>query len=228
MAENAISGYVFLHRSLLTWEWYNDINTKCLFIHCLLKANWQDTQWRNINVVRGSFITSLENLSNETGLSVKKIRASLDKLKRAGNLAITTTNKYSVVSIVKYDDYQYQEPEKGTQKGTQMGAKRATDKEYNNINNIYTNNLSVNWDALVEQFNEITGKKTRVVNTKTKRQFKDRLKEGYTKEDFVNAITNCSKDPFQKDNGLKYLTLEFISRADKLEKYATMNPKLTG
>lgn len=85
----------------------------------------------------------------------------------------------------------------------------------NNINN----NLSVNWDGLLSQFNSITGKKMRVVCDKTKKQVNARLKEGYSKQDIVNAITNCFNDDYHKQNP-HFLTLEFISRADKMQKYA--------
>ena len=84
---------------------------------------------------------------------------------------------------------------------------------------IKDNDHSVNWDALLLQFNSITGKKMRVVCDKTKRQVNARLKEGYSKQDIVNAITNCFNDDFHKDN-THFLTLEFISRADKMQKYS--------
>jgi uncharacterized phage protein (TIGR02220 family) len=80
-------------------------------------------------------------------------------------------------------------------------------------------NLSVNWDGLLSQFNNITGKNFKVICDKTKRQVNARLKEGYSKLDLVNAITNCFNDDYHKENP-KYLTLEFISRADKMQKYA--------
>ena len=85
----------------------------------------------------------------------------------------------------------------------------------NNINN----DRSVNWDGLLSQFNSITGKKMKVVCDKTKKQVNSRLKEGYSKQDIVNAITNCFNDDYHKENP-KYLTLEFISRADKMQKYS--------
>jgi uncharacterized phage protein (TIGR02220 family) len=79
-------------------------------------------------------------------------------------------------------------------------------------------NLSVNWVGLLEQFNSITNKKIKVIDDKTKRQVIARLKDGYTKADLVLAITNCYNDDYHKENP-KYLTLEFISRPDKMQKY---------
>jgi uncharacterized phage protein (TIGR02220 family) len=79
-------------------------------------------------------------------------------------------------------------------------------------------NLSVNWIGLLEQFNLITNKKLKVIDEKTKRQVIARLKDGYTKADLLLAITNCFNDDYHKENP-KYLTLEFITRPDKMQKY---------
>ena len=78
---------------------------------------------------------------------------------------------------------------------------------------------TVHWEMLLNQFNEITGKKSKVVDDKSKRQFLARLKDGYTKIDIINAITNCYNSEFHKGNGHKNLTLEFISRPDKFAMY---------
>lgn len=81
-------------------------------------------------------------------------------------------------------------------------------------------NLSVDWEKLKNNFNQLTGKKIKLISNKAKTQIKARLKEGYTKQDLWNAILNCFNDPYHKENP-RYLTLEFISRSDKMEKYCT-------
>ena len=93
---------------------------------------------------------------------------------------------------------------------------------------VINNKNNIDFALLISFFNKTTGKSSRVVNDKTKKQFKQRLKEGYTKEDIQKAIVNCYNDKWHKDNNHKYLTLELISRPDKLEKYSTMkNNELT-
>lgn len=77
----------------------------------------------------------------------------------------------------------------------------------------------VDWGVLLEYFNNITGKRCKVVNDKTRKQIKARLKEGYTKLDIANAIKNCMKSKWHIEDNFNTLTLEFITRADKLEKY---------
>lgn len=93
------------------------------------------------------------------------------------------------------------------------------------VNNNINTNLSVDFEKLKIEFNNLTGKKTKVVSKKAKGQINARLKEGYSKQDLWNAIVNCFNDPYHKENP-KYLTLEFISRSDKMEKYCeNLKPK---
>lgn len=220
-----MSGFITLHRRLLDWEWYSDINTKTLFIHCLLKANWEDKNWQGVNVKRGSFITSNQSLSAETKLTIQQIRTSIFKLTKTNEINIQTTNKYTLLTIVKYDDYQNLEI-KPTNK--QQSNNKQSNNQITTTNNIINKQLNINnkdivdWDKLLIQFNEITGKKTKVLNSKTKNSIIARLKEGYEKKDLLVAIQNCYKDPYHKETNHKYLTLEFISRPDKMEKYSTM------
>lgn len=98
---------------------------------------------------------------------------------------------------------------------------------YNN-NNVIDSNLdtktNIDFDALLVFFNKVTSKKIKVVNAKAKTQLNARIKEGYTKQDIAKAITNCFNDKYHKENP-HFLTLEFISRPDKFEKYFNMECK---
>jgi uncharacterized phage protein (TIGR02220 family) len=92
---------------------------------------------------------------------------------------------------------------------------------------------NIDWDSLKSIFNKIANKQIRVINTKTKNAIKARLKEGYSKDDIVKAIQNCYNDSYHRETNHKYLTLEFISRPDKLDKFSNIetpkpyNPNLT-
>lgn len=83
------------------------------------------------------------------------------------------------------------------------------------------NNISIDFDKLLFIFNEKFGRAVRVIPKKAKKQILDRLKEGYTKTDFVNALENAKNDQYHKDSNYKYITLEFISRPDKFERYSS-------
>jgi len=104
-----MEGWIKLHRKLLDWEWYSDINVMRLFVHLTLKANHKDKNWRGKNIKKGSFITSLEHLSKETGLSVQNIRTSINKLKSTNEITIKSTSKNTCISLTNWDLYQEKE-----------------------------------------------------------------------------------------------------------------------
>ena len=60
--------------------------------------------------------------------------------------------------------------------------------------------------------------------SKSKKQFLARVKEGRTINDFKLAAENSVKDPYHKENNFRYLTPEFLTRADKLDKFCQFQP----
>lgn len=75
-----MEGWIKIFRQMIDWEWYKDVPTKTLFIHLLLTANYEDKKWKGITIKRGQLITSLNHLSEETGLSKQQVRTALKKL----------------------------------------------------------------------------------------------------------------------------------------------------
>ncbi len=100
------AGWIKLHRRLLDWEWYSDTTTFRLFMHILLKANFKKSRFQGMEVPAGGFVTSAKSISAATGLTNSQIRTSLSKLERTNEIAIKTTNKFSIISIVKWSGYQ--------------------------------------------------------------------------------------------------------------------------
>lgn len=128
MAKEPTNGWIKLHRKILDWEWYQDTNTFRVFIHLFLKANVEDKKWRGITIKRGQLVTSQQNLSEELSskyskLSIRQIRVTLDKLKLTGELTVKTNNKYSLITINNYNEYQ----QDGRQTTGKRQATRQTD-----------------------------------------------------------------------------------------------------
>lgn len=101
-----MSGWLKLHRQLKDWEWYDDINTSRLFIHCLIRANFKDTKWKGQAVLKGSFITSLDTLKQETSLTISQLRTAFRKLESTGEIEMRSQARSRTVTVVKYDMYQ--------------------------------------------------------------------------------------------------------------------------
>lgn len=99
-------GWIKIFRTMLEWEWYDDINVKIVFLHLLLKANFEDKKWKGINIKRGDLITSYGNLADELGLTSMQVRTAIQKLKSTNEITTKTTNKYTLITLLKYSNYQ--------------------------------------------------------------------------------------------------------------------------
>lgn len=98
--------WIKLHVDFLNWEWYQNNNTKSLFIHCLLKANWKDGKFENKDIPRGSFVTSLEKLSKELGFTIQQTRTALEHLILTNELTNKSFSKYRIITVNNYELYQ--------------------------------------------------------------------------------------------------------------------------
>lgn len=101
-----MSGYIKIDRKITEWEWYKNLNTKVVFFHCLLKANWKDGKFEGKIIKRGSFVTSIKKLSLELCLTEDEVRTAVKHLISTGEITKQTTNKYSVITVSNYELYQ--------------------------------------------------------------------------------------------------------------------------
>lgn len=101
-----MTGWVKLHRKFQNWEWYKKSEMVHLFLHLLLSANHKDNTWQGTEVKRGQLVTGRQALVRETGISERTIRTCLDRLTKTGELTSKTTNRFTIVTICNYDEYQ--------------------------------------------------------------------------------------------------------------------------
>lgn len=100
------SGFVKIHRKIFEWGGYSDINTFRVFVHMILKANWKEGKFKDITVPRGSFVSSIAKLAEETGLTADEVRTAISHLIHTGEVTKQSTNKYTVFTVVNYVLYQ--------------------------------------------------------------------------------------------------------------------------
>lgn len=127
------NGFVKFDRKMTDWEWYRDVPTKALFIHCIFCANWRNAQSKGTKINRGQFVTSLAKLSEETGLTIQQTRTALEHLKLTNELTVETSPKGRIITVNNYS--LYQDVTKRATSKQQTGNKRAnkrltTNEEY--------------------------------------------------------------------------------------------------
>lgn len=115
------NGFVKLHRKMTEWGWYSDSNTFRVFMHLLLTAQYKDTEWLGYKIKAGQAIAGRKRLAEELGITEHQVRVALDHLKMTNEVAIKTTNKFSIVTIVNWEKYQINDSDSDQQNGQQNG-----------------------------------------------------------------------------------------------------------
>ena len=139
-----MEGWIKLHRKFNEWEWYNISEMVHLFIHLLINANNKEGEWRGVILRRGQILTGLNSLHQATKISQQTIRTCLKRLEKTQEINIQSTNKYSIITICKYDDYQSEKITTNKQPNKQLTNNQQTTnnkQEYNKEdkeNNIYS------------------------------------------------------------------------------------------
>ena len=129
-----MKGWIKMFRQITDWELYKDINSKVLFLHLLLTAAYTDYTTSDGFVVHaGCCFTSIRQLADETGLSIRQVRTALERLEATHSLTQQTTHRGTLIKVEKWAFFQG-EREKATRQTTQQTT------HYNNKNNKKINN----------------------------------------------------------------------------------------
>jgi len=214
-------GWVKLHRQFKDWEWYNKSEMVHLFIHCLIKSNFKDSSFQGIECKKGSFITSLKHLSDETNISVQTIRTCLKKLQLTKEIEVKSTNKLTQITICNYDNYQQEEvlTNKQLTNNQQTTNKQLTtieeykeskeEKEGNSSStkNEFSQDVFKAFDYLVQFFDS-----TKPKNESEKNKWLDCIDklnriDGLTFKEICEIVRYIKNDDFWKTNFLSILKL---------------------
>lgn len=213
--------YIRLYRSIEKWGWYTDSNTKSLFLHCLIKANYKEKEFLGKVVEAGSFVTSLNHLSLETGLSMQQIRTCLKKLVNTNEIVVKSTNNFTQIFVVKWSDYQCQEDDDN---------KRITNEQQTDNKRITTTNKDKKDKNKIK---DIYSQAIDYLNLKTQRKYTTsksnishinaRIEEGHTLEDFKQVI-DIMCDKWLSDSKMcEYLRPQTLF-GTKFESYLNSKP----
>lgn len=126
-----LNGFIKLHRKMLYWEWYDDVVVKTVFIHILLRCSYTDFSWHGKQFYAGQYITSVAHLSEETHLTVAKVRNALSKLSKSGEITKHSTNEYTVITVKNWFTYQTDDKQNTNDYETENN-QTATSKEKKN------------------------------------------------------------------------------------------------
>lgn len=99
-------GWVKAHRSFLDWEWMRKGHSFKVMMALVFKANYEPNTYQGTLVDRGSLIIGRDLFASELGISVQQLRTILRNLESTGEITTKSSRKGTVVTVVRYEDYQ--------------------------------------------------------------------------------------------------------------------------
>lgn len=103
-------GWVKLHRSMLDSPIFSNAELLRLWVYLLMHAAYTEVDVmvgnQMIHLKPGQLVTGRKKISRDLGLDESKIRRLIDKLEFAGNVTITPTNKFTLVTIENWYFFQ--------------------------------------------------------------------------------------------------------------------------
>ena len=150
-------GWIKLHRQIQDseiWAGGNEpFDRRSAWIDLLMSANHEDKRvifdYNPLIIKRGQYLTSVRELANRWKWGKDRVLKFLKLLERLGMVTKDSNNKRTLLTIVKYGDFQdAQDTDKDTGKDTgkdteqtQNGRKSATNKNVKNERNINIYNI---------------------------------------------------------------------------------------
>ena len=124
-----LNGFVKIHRKLIQWGWYQDNVVKGVFLHLLLTANFTQSRWNGRTIYPGQVVVGTQRMANELGFTRQQIRTAMSKLKSTNEITTESTNRYTVVTIVNWDDYQIYEESPTNKSTNELTNEQPTDNQ---------------------------------------------------------------------------------------------------
>ena len=125
-----MEGYIYLYKKITETSFYKDSHAVHLAIHLLLKANYTDKKiifnGQEITIKRGEHLTGTHALAMETGMTRSMVMRKLEILKNVGFSDIKSNNRFSIITICKYNDFQIIKYNVGQQIGQPADNQRTT------------------------------------------------------------------------------------------------------
>ena len=140
-----MEGWIKLHRKLLSSKIFSSEKILKIWIWCLLKASSQEYEtivgMTNVKLEKGQFIFGRKNAAEELKMNENTIYKYMKVLEKEGNINIKSNNKYSIVTIEKWGQYQFNEEINNSKSNNKITTKEHK-QEYKEIinNKIYISN----------------------------------------------------------------------------------------
>ena len=128
-----------MHRKLLDSGMLRNHSLFTLWVYCLLKANHKPNTFiwngEKVTIQRGQFISGRKEIAKDLNMNESCTYRNLKKLEKLGNVNIKSNNKFSLITVCKYNTYQTSTLQSEQHFEQQVNNKRTTSEQQVNTNN---------------------------------------------------------------------------------------------
>ena len=216
-------GWIKLHRKILDSTVYTsgDAHLFQLWIYILLKVNHKKSRFlfngEEITIKPGSgvfglnqIVKDLTGLKNENKPKFKKYRSiyfrRLKLLQNMKNIELKPTNKFTIITVVNWDQYQQNETQVKLKRNSSETQVKTNKNDKNVKNEKNDNKINTELDKIRKHYNRVFGRDTK--STEGYRKNYLHWKEIHSTEKIMKAIDVARQDNFWKDK----LTLTILFR----------------
>ena len=132
-----MEGWIKIHRKLIESNVFDNEKALKVWIWCLLKATHKETELligkQVVKLKPGQFVFGREKAAEELKMKPSTVYGYIGLLQNMGNLVTKPNNKFTLVTVVKWDLYQFN--------GESFDNKITTKEQQNNT---YKNNKRIN------------------------------------------------------------------------------------
>lgn len=193
-----MSGYILLHRSLLTnWVWEDRIFSKAeAWIDLIFLVNFAESTYQVGNeilpVLPGSRYTTVKELCERWKWSNTKVTNFLRLLQNDNMIVKNNVKKKTLLTIVNWDKYQTKSDKKASEKRRENVEETLLNNKGNEVKN--EKNIYIPYEEIITYLNEKIGTSYKSTTPKTQECIRARWNEGFKLDDFKKVIDNKIAD----------------------------------
>lgn len=206
-------GYVKFHRKSLEGGLIKNHRLWVFWTWTLLKASHktrvQQVGFEEIEIDPGQFVTGRKAAAAELGMTERQVRTCIKSLSESGKIAVKTTNRFSIITVLKWNTYQgngIADDQQATNKRPAGDQQATTNKNDENVENGKKTNTRAKrggedepgkegppYEEIVNYLNKRTGKHFKCSTKATRDAIRARWIEGFRLSDFQRVIDTKTK-----------------------------------
>lgn len=219
-----MQGWVKVHRKMLHSDIFQNEKLLKVFMYCLLKATHKERKQliglQTVELEPGQFVFGRKKASEELNMNESTVYKYMKFLESQKTITMNSNNKFTIVTVGKWHDYQALDTESEQQNNNKITTKEQQNNTNKNVKNVKNDKEDI--VEIVNYLNDVAEKKFKHTTRKTQTLIKARLREGFTVDDFKKVIDIKTKEWKNDKKMNQYLRPETLF-GTKFESYLNQN-----